>query len=804
MKSKFLKLLAVLAIIFAAASPAFAYIYNPTGSGGGGGTINGSIGAGQVAFGVAPDTIGGTSPNFTYSQSQNTLNVFGASSNPNVSFNGSGLNDFSASGSYSGSGNGVGVFLIANAGDTELILTGRSGTNDFNSVITSSSGGSAKVVFDGNDGNTPTQIYINNITGTFLNGDTITDGTTTATISSQTVLAADEIAFFDGNNGMPVGPVTFTPITGSSQVLTAGFSGAFASTTGHNAGDQWVITSGVSGKVITDIFNGNQYQFNDGSSHTFTIKAPTLAGNFVMNLPTNLGMSGQFLTTDGTGGTSWTTGGGGGGSPGGANTNIQYNNFGMFGGDSNFTWDNSTYNFRVGDFGGVEKHFTETIDNATGLTEFGGYKGNPSATMVIFTGTAPDNFQLNSVALYSGTSPSNFSITVVGNDDSTQLVVGNGSITGTFNIGDTISNGMGATATVTYVSVGGSTQLSINAITGTFTAGDTVTVTAGTNVGSNGVLDQADPLCDSVDITDGITHYYGMSVITLGSSVPLQGVVMSFTATSGNTIGNSWTFTVSPGDYGDFLKLVQQDGQVLLGDADNKNGGAMLKLTGDLNKFAFIYANSFQVYNRATNTLALYANTDPSGITAGMGDVFGVHNNTRSDVDDQNSIITNQAQIAFTYQTPAGKKWLDIRPGGAVARLGDMDLQGAGTLLTVNDGLQTISSEGTIVEPNIGSTTYGGTIDYSAGFVGKERAYFTGSHSGTPTGLLLPTGVNAPIGTVFHVDDLGLLASTDNITLDAGGGNDIVGSTSAQTYVMTQDGQSVTLVKLTSTDWKVE
>lgn len=697
-------------------------IDSPTWSqiGSGGGSIGGSIEAGEVAFGSGTNTITGTTPNFTYSESQNILNVLGVSSTPEIHFSGSGLDDLSASGSYSGSGNGVGIFLIANAGNTELQISGRSGTDNFNGTITSSSGGSATLVFDGQNGNAPTQIYIRGITGTFLNGDTITDGTTTATISSQMVLTADEIAFFDGNNGMPVGPITFTPITGSPQVFTAGFTGTFGSTTGHTVQNQWVITSKDSGKIVTEIFNGNQYQFTDGASHTFTIQAPSLSGDLVMNLPTDLGTNGQVLTTNGTGDTSWTSGGGGG-SPGGSNTDVQFNDGGTaFGGENNFTYDKTWKNFIVrgnansflsvndsgmpniyavtsggsfiaGDKSGLGNHMKEVINDSAGLTEFGGYKGDPSATMVTFTGTPPNNFQLNSVLLYSGTSPSNFSITVVGNDDSTQLVVGNMSITGTFNIGDTIDNGAGATATVTYVSVGGSTQLSINAITGTFTAGDMVTVTAGTNVGSNGVLDQADPLCDSVDITDGITTYNGMSVITLGSSVPLQGVVMSFTATSGNTIGNNWTFTVFPPEYGNFLRMIQQDGQVLLGDADNKNGGAMLKLTGDANKFAFIYSNNFQIYNRANNNRVFYASTDPSTITVGMGDTDNAGHSSRFDVDDVNSIITAQAQIAFTYQTPAGKKWIDVRPGGATAKFGDIDAQGNSTLITVNDGSQSIT-----------------------------------------------------------------------------------------------------------------
>jgi len=41
--------------------------------------------------------------------------------------------------------------------------------------------------------------------------------------------------------------------------------------------------------------------------------------------------------------------GGGGGTPGGADTNVQYNDGGSFGGDSNFTWDKNNLIFKVGD-----------------------------------------------------------------------------------------------------------------------------------------------------------------------------------------------------------------------------------------------------------------------------------------------------------------------------------------------------------------------------------------------------------------------------------------------------------------------
>jgi hypothetical protein len=61
------------------------------------------------------------------------------------------------------------------------------------------------------------------------------------------------------------------------------------------------------------------------------------------------GFNGQLLGTDGQGNLSWVNGGGGGGggSPVGPNTAIQYNNGGIFGGTSRFTWNNSSSTMSV-------------------------------------------------------------------------------------------------------------------------------------------------------------------------------------------------------------------------------------------------------------------------------------------------------------------------------------------------------------------------------------------------------------------------------------------------------------------------
>jgi hypothetical protein len=63
----------------------------------------------------------------------------------------------------------------------------------------------------------------------------------------------------------------------------------------------------------------------------------------VANLHITGGTNGYVLQTDGAGNLTWTaqSGGGGGGTPGGANTQVQYNNAGSFGGSAGFTFNNA-------------------------------------------------------------------------------------------------------------------------------------------------------------------------------------------------------------------------------------------------------------------------------------------------------------------------------------------------------------------------------------------------------------------------------------------------------------------------------
>lgn len=91
----------------------------------------------------------------------------------------------------------------------------------------------------------------------------------------------------------------------------------------------------------------SELRFSDADSTNYIgFKSPeTVNTNLVWVLPATDGSSGQFLRTNGAGTLSWATatgGGGGGGEPGGSNTQVQYNDNGVFGGSSDFTFDSGT------------------------------------------------------------------------------------------------------------------------------------------------------------------------------------------------------------------------------------------------------------------------------------------------------------------------------------------------------------------------------------------------------------------------------------------------------------------------------
>jgi len=125
-------------------------------------------------------------------------------------------------------------------------------------------------------------------------------------------------------------------VAGGAGIGGAVFIGGALTAAGITS-SQPITVQGTNGIRLADADSSNYVGFRSPGS------VPT---NLVWTLPSTDGTSGQFLRTNGAGILSWATaeggGGGGGTEPGGADTQIQFNNNGLFDGDANLTFNPDT------------------------------------------------------------------------------------------------------------------------------------------------------------------------------------------------------------------------------------------------------------------------------------------------------------------------------------------------------------------------------------------------------------------------------------------------------------------------------
>lgn len=126
---------------------------------------------------------------------------------------------------------------------------------------------------------------------------------------------------------------------------------------GNSTADHASIVAGTDDQVLRR--SGTSLGFgavNLASSNAVTGVLPlsfggtgTTTANGALNvlLPSQITNSGKFLTTNGID-ASWGTVSGGTASPAGSNTQVQFNNSGVFGADANFSWDNTNKKLQLG------------------------------------------------------------------------------------------------------------------------------------------------------------------------------------------------------------------------------------------------------------------------------------------------------------------------------------------------------------------------------------------------------------------------------------------------------------------------
>jgi hypothetical protein len=131
--------------------------------------------------------------------------------------------------------------------------------------------------------------------------------------------------------------------------------------------------------ILTFFDKDGALNLNGSTSGTVTIKPAATAGTYTLTLPENDGDSGQALLTDGAGVLSW---GAVGGTPGGSDTQVQFNDGGSFGGDAGLTFNKTSKAITLG--GATVTTSSPVIDAAQtwddGGVTFTGLKFNATDT----------------------------------------------------------------------------------------------------------------------------------------------------------------------------------------------------------------------------------------------------------------------------------------------------------------------------------------------------------------------------------------------------------------------------------------
>jgi hypothetical protein len=324
----------------------------------------------------------------------------------------------------------------------------------------------------------------------------------------------------------------------------------------------------------------------DSTINLLSVPSINLTGNVTLGNISNVkifgGVNGYFLQTDGLGNLAWSIAGGGGGngSPGGSNSQIQFNSAGSFAGSPGLEFDSVTNTVTTGNvvastFIGNLYGVANTAVVASSVTN----SGQPNITSVgnlvslNVTGNALANFITSNTGanlgnavtanyfignLYgnaNGASTANTvtnnaqpNITSVGNLVSlivTGDITGNGNITSNGNITASNAN-LGNSANANYFSGLGANLVSLN-VTGSITSGNANlgnSVTANYFIGSGANLTNipAANLVGAVPLANRVTNNAQPNITSLGT---LTGLTLIGTLSSNANIGTSANITAN-------------------------------------------------------------------------------------------------------------------------------------------------------------------------------------------------------------------------------------------------------------------
>lgn len=348
---------------------------------------------------------------------------------------------------------------------------------------------------------------------------------------------------------------------------------------------------------------------------------------------------------------------------------------------------------------------------------------------------------------------------------------------------------------------------------------------------------------------DGLNNYLLASSMRNGDGNTSQFVQTA----NGFQFNSDGTFKVGRNNEEELFRIESNDGVIKAGDI--LGGGTLMEINLDDQDIKFDTAGSFEVNADSNQYLNITGgNTTIGDVTGGYGNLGVLRFDAGSlksywgDEDDSgtgaiirldrlNGIIEGITSAQMLFSTPNFGINVDteqvfngnndqVRVGwtnSGVWQLFDKDSNritigdvngdltpspGGSIFLDVGDGTALTRIFTTSVDsnrfggglslPSISNDDYGVTTS-----VAPNIYHYTSGPGGTGA-TTFNLDQTYPVGQVFVFSDSGFDANANNITIDAQTGNTIVSGVGvAQTYVLSADGQSVTIQKIGTTQWMV-
>lgn len=423
--------------------------------------------------------------------------------------------------------------------------------------------------------------------------------------------------------------------------------------------------NGVS--IITSAAGSNtQVQFNNsgnfGASPNFTFNTTTnllSVANIKVNTNANLGnvgnvvilggVNGYFLQTDGEGNLTWAPGSGGNGgngNPGGANTQVQFNDAGSFGGDAGFTYNknlnvltvqNSHISNLTANIIDVSDEITTDILTANYLYGDGSNLTNVNAVTAAVANTVSDNAQPNITSIGTLTS-----LNLSGNITNANVIFanyfsGDGSLLSNI----TAANVVGNVETANFAYYAG--NVTVAAQPNITSVGSLVSLTVVGNTSTGNLSSAGNINSTNLNIT-------GTANISTSATLRVTGNV-NFANSANVNLGDVSNLHITGGVNGYVLST---DGAGNLtwtaggGGGNGTPGGSNTQI--QYNKAGAFAGSPFLTFNDSTNNVQVSGNLIANALTIGSGAFQFSYSNVY--FATTNSVTPNQ--VLFSIEADNG------------------------------------------------------------------------------------------------------------------------------------------------------